>query len=275
MSVSAPPPVTEGVMNRLRSDMRWQREARGQFPPGEQSFSMRRTREFEREPLPLLLRLYDEYGPVFSIRLMYAPVVFALGPEANHYMTVSHAANFRWRDGGMGDLIPLLGDGLLTTDGAYHRRARQIMLPAFHREQVRGGHRHDGRRDRARAGRLAPGRAARPLQLDARAGAADRACGRCSASIPTAARATPTWRRSSSARSATGARDYAVQMLRGPGSPWRRMQRARARLDRVIFAEIERRRALRRARQRHPQPAARRRGRGRLAAVASRSCATR
>ena len=31
-------------------------------------------------------------------------------------------------------------------------------------------------------------------------------------------------------------------MLRGPGSPWRRMQRARARLDQVIFAEIEHRR---------------------------------
>ena len=67
---------------------------------------------------------------------MYAPVVFAIGPEANHFMTVSSASNFRWRDGGMGDLIPLLGDGLLTTDGDYHRRARRIMLPAFHREQI-------------------------------------------------------------------------------------------------------------------------------------------
>ena len=38
-------------------------------------------------------------------------------------------------------------------------------------------------------------------------------------------------------------REYTMQMLRGPGSPWRRMLRARALLDRVIFAEIERRRA--------------------------------
>jgi cytochrome P450 len=34
-----------------------------------------------------------------------------------------------------------------------------------------------------------------------------------------------------------------VQMLRGPGSPWRAMNRAKAKLDRVIFAEIARRRA--------------------------------
>src|SRR5829696_9667715 len=136
MGVAPPPPVPGGVIERVRSDMRWQRAARGRFPPGELGFSMRRTREFEREPLPLLLRLYEEYGPVFSMRLMYAPVVFAIGPEANHYMTVSGASNFRWRDGGLGDLIPLLGDGLLTTDGDYHRRARRIMLPAFHREQI-------------------------------------------------------------------------------------------------------------------------------------------
>src|SRR3954453_22305653 len=51
-------------------------------------------------------------------------------------MTVARASNFRWRDGSMGDLIPLLGDGLLTTDGDYHRRARRIMLPAFHRERL-------------------------------------------------------------------------------------------------------------------------------------------
>ena len=84
-----------------------------------------RTLEFERYPLPLLLRCYERFGPVFTIRLLYAPIVFALGPEANHYITVSHASNFRWRDGSMGDLIPLLGDGLLTTDGDYHRRARR------------------------------------------------------------------------------------------------------------------------------------------------------
>jgi cytochrome P450 len=38
-------------------------------------------------------------------------------------------------------------------------------------------------------------------------------------------------------------KDYVVQMLRGPGSPWRAMNRAKAKLDRVIFAEIARRRA--------------------------------
>ena len=41
------------------------------------------------------------------------------------------------------------------------------------------------------------------------------------------------------------ARDYLHQILRGPGSPWRRMVAARRRLDALIFAEIDRRRAER------------------------------
>ena len=59
-----------------------------------------------------------------------------LGPEANHFVTVGHPENFHWRESSFGDLIPLLGDGLLTIDDDYHDRARAIMLPAFHREQV-------------------------------------------------------------------------------------------------------------------------------------------
>ena len=59
-----------------------------------------------------------------------------LGPEANHYILVSHAKNFLWRQGHLRDLIPLLGDGLLTIDGAFHRTHRKLMLPAFHRERI-------------------------------------------------------------------------------------------------------------------------------------------
>jgi cytochrome P450 len=237
MGVAPPPPVPAGVLARVRSDMRWQRAARGQFPPGELSFSMRRTREFERAPLPLLLRLYEEYGPVFSMRLMYAPVVFAIGPEANHHITVAAASNFRWRDGGMGDLIPLLGDGLLTTDADYHRRARRIMLPAFHREQIAAAQgvmseeveralREWNEGDRvdlyAWTRRLALRVAMRALfGFDAQAS-------------PEMAH------RFENALSFWG-RAYAAQMLRGPGSPYRSMLRAREWLDDIIFTEIRRR----------------------------------
>ena len=44
-----------------------------------------------------------------------------LGPAANHYITVSHASNFTWRESHFRDLIGLMGDGLLTIDGDFHR----------------------------------------------------------------------------------------------------------------------------------------------------------
>src|SRR5690606_19199557 len=37
--------------------------------------------------------------------------------------------------------------------------------------------------------------------------------------------------------------DFHLRLLRGPGSPWRRMQRARAALDEIVYEEIRRRRS--------------------------------
>ena len=238
MGVAPPPPVAAGVLQRVRSDLRTQRAARGEWPPGELSFSFARTRQFERDPLPLLLRLYERHGPVFSLRLLYQPVVFALGPEANHYMTVSHASNFRWRDGGMGDLIPLLGDGLLTTDGDYHRRARRVMLPAFHREQLEASKAVMAEEAEAAVSAWRPGDRldlyswTRQLALRIALRALFGFEPRHSSLAAVFEEALGYW-----------GRDYVVQMLRGPGSPWRSMNRARATLDRVIFAEIARRRS--------------------------------
>ncbi len=242
MAIAPPPSVSSGVIDRVRSDMRSQRAARGGWPPGELRFSVARTREFERDPLSVLLRCYERFGPVFTVRLLYAPIVFALGPEANHYITVSHAANFRWRDGGMGDLIPLLGDGLLTTDGDYHRRARRIMLPAFHREQLAASKAiMSDEAERALAG-WRPGDRVDLYSWTRRL------------ALRVAMRALFGFDSDRSTRDAEMAgqfeealgfwgKDYVVQMFRGPGSPWRSMNRAREKLDAVIFAEIARRRA--------------------------------
>ncbi len=73
---------------------------------------------------------------MFTLKVFHHNAVFMLGPEANHYILVSHAKNFLWRTGHLRDLIPLLGDGLLTTDGDFHRTHRKLMLPAFHREHI-------------------------------------------------------------------------------------------------------------------------------------------
>jgi cytochrome P450 len=240
MPLRPPPPVSSNPLVRIAKDVVAERRATVPFPPGWKDFSLKRTTKFSRDPLPLLLEGYERFGPVFTIRVLHGNVVFMLGPEANHYMTVSNAANFTWRDGHMGDMIPLLGDGLLTIDGEFHRRSRKIMLPAFHHEQIaktqatmdeeiaRGidGWRSGDRVDlyawtRVLALRIAM-RALFGLDPDDRAD---------TAAAHDFEEALGFW-----------SRDYMLQVLRGPGTPWQRLHKARGRLDALIFAEIDRRR---------------------------------
>ena len=63
-------------------------------------------------------------------------VVFMLGPEPTTTSPSPTRTTSTGARASFGDLIPLLGDGLLTIDGAYHDRARRIMMPAFHRERI-------------------------------------------------------------------------------------------------------------------------------------------
>src|SRR5512146_232416 len=132
-----PPQMSDNPVRRVADDTRAEWQGRGgKFPPGPGNFSLARTHRIAHDPLPLLLGAYEEHGPIFGMRLLHTKVVFMLGPEANHFITVAHPENFHWRESSFGDLIPLLGDGLLTIDDAYHDRARAIMMPAFHRRQL-------------------------------------------------------------------------------------------------------------------------------------------
>jgi cytochrome P450 len=241
MSLAGPAPVPTNPLRLLARDIQAERGATVPFPPGPTSFSMARTRRFERDPLPLLLDLYERFGPVFTVRILHGNGVFALGPEANHHILVSNAGNYLWREGHMGDLMPLLGDGLLTIDGDFHRRSRRIMLPVFHRERI------DAARATMEAETAAAVDAIRPdeafdlyawtrrlaLRIAMRALFGldpDRAGGLDAA-------------RTFEAALGFYARDYLLQILRGPRTPWAAMHAARAELDGLIFAEMARRRA--------------------------------
>ena len=228
---------------RMYDDLRLERAATVPFPPGLTRVNLRRASRFARQPLPLLLDCYERFGPVFTIRVFHSNVVFALGPEANHLITVAQAQNFSWRQGFMGDLIPLLGDGLLTIDGEFHRASRKIMLPAFHHERIAAAHAIMAAETQRALDRIEAGepfdlyRFTRELALRIAMRALfgldpDRARAGGLNAAHEFEEALGFW-----------AHDYLVQILRGPGTPWRRMLRARARLDALIHAEIGRRRA--------------------------------
>ncbi len=244
MAASLVPAPTTNPLRRIAFDLSTERAARSSgipFPPGPMNFSLVRTRRFSQNPLPILLDCYERYGPVFSIRILHSPVVFLLGPEANHFLTVSNASKFRWRDGSMGDLIPLLGDGLLTIDGPYHRQSRKVMLPSFHRERVAQSADTMVEEITHALESWAPGQTVdlyhwtRGLALRIAMRAllgfdADR--GEDLHAADEFEEALAFW-----------GRDYLLQTLRGPFSPFNHMQEHRRRLDVLVYEEIRRRRA--------------------------------
>lgn len=203
---------------------------------------MARTQLMGRDPLALLLPLEREYGPIFTTRLLHQHVIFMLGPEANSFVTVQHPEKFRWRESSFGDLIPLLGDGLLTIDGGYHDRARRIMMPAFHREQIAASVEVMFEEAGAAISRLAPGQRfdvyewtrnlAMRIAMRALLGLDPDDRGRGELAAEHFERALSFY-----------GIDYQWRLLRGPGSPWRKMHRSREILDEILFDEIRRRRA--------------------------------
>lgn len=138
ISAPAPAPMEVRLFARIADDIRRERRVRrtAALPPGSTAFSWNHTRRIIADPLTLLLEHERRYGPVFTIRLLHEPIVWAIGAEVNHQILVSDFDAFQWREGRFADLWPLLGDGLLNSDGTYHRDFRMLMLPAFHREYV-------------------------------------------------------------------------------------------------------------------------------------------
>jgi cytochrome P450 len=243
-TASAPARMTSNplvvVLRDIASEVLARR--RSGFPPGPTDFDLRRTLLMTRDPLRILLPLYEEHGPIFSVRILYERMVFMLGPEANHFITVSNPQNFHWRESHFGDLIPLLGDGLLTTDGEYHDRARRIMMPAFHRERIATAVQVMAEEaDRATAP-WKPGdvvdiydwmrNLAMRIAMRALFGFDPDERGRGAAAAEHFERALSFY-----------GTDFHLRLLRGPGSPWKKMLASRRVLDEIVFDEIARRKS--------------------------------
>lgn len=244
MAIPAPPPFEhENPFLVVASDLRKQRNSEVPYPEGLTDYSMARTIRFAEDPLPILLDCYERFGPVFTLRIFHGLLVFALGPAANHYITVSHADNFLWRESHFRDLTALIGDGLLTTDGEFHRRSRLIMLPAFHRDQIEASMAAISKEtDRALeqfvvGGELDLYRWTRRLAL--------RVAMRALFGLdPDGARARQIDAADMFEQALSFyATAYPLRMLRGPGSPWSRLMRASRRLNEMIYEEIKERRS--------------------------------
>jgi cytochrome P450 len=219
----------------------WRAHRRGAFPAGEGRPSLRNTWRFRHDVLDLLRESYARHGPIFGMRIVFGYNLALIGPEANHFVLVSGRENFAWRYGRMGDLLTLIGDGLLTTDGDYHDASRALMMPAFHRDRIRVA--AEVMRDEAAvAAETLPAAATTDVYEWTRNLAMRVAMRALFGFDPDSGRATEI-----AARFESGlgfhAREFPMQILFGPGTPLAKLRRDRAALESLVGAEIASRRA--------------------------------
>jgi cytochrome P450 len=90
-----------------------------------------------RRDMPgLLLAMAREHGPVSRLRVGPVPMVLAADPLLVHDMLTRRAAAFRKSARTSTLLGGHLGNGLMTLEGAEHRRHRRLVQPALHTQRI-------------------------------------------------------------------------------------------------------------------------------------------
>ncbi len=90
-----------------------------------------------RDPLKLFTRLARDYGDIAFLRLGSERVYVVSHPQYIRDVLVTHQSNFT-KSRGLERAKKLLGEGLLTSEGATHLGHRRLLQPAFHRDRIAG-----------------------------------------------------------------------------------------------------------------------------------------
>lgn len=92
-------------------------------------------RDFRANPLAFLTRCAAEYGDFVYFRAAHQHMYFANSPELVNEVLVNKNALFM-KSRILQRAKALLGEGLLTNEGASHLRQRRLVQPAFHRDRL-------------------------------------------------------------------------------------------------------------------------------------------
>src|SRR5215831_11307511 len=92
-------------------------------------------RQFRAGLLNFLLDTAREYGPLASFRIGPKRVFLATGSDLIEQVLVTDAKNYIKHFGARA-FKPVLGNGLVTSEGAFWLRQRKLIQPAFSKERV-------------------------------------------------------------------------------------------------------------------------------------------
>jgi cytochrome P450 len=107
------------------------------FPPGFERnllwFAWRRFRP--ANPILLFQHLVQEYGDIAHYKIGWNHIVFLNHPDYIREVLVVQNDNFV-KERTVRRSKMLLGEGMITSEGAQHRVQRQVAQPAFHRQRI-------------------------------------------------------------------------------------------------------------------------------------------
>ncbi len=113
--------------------------AKDATPPGPRGHLLLGSlREVQREPLKLLYDGFREHGDVARFRFGATRAFFLAHPDHIRHVLHDNHRNYDKHNIDYAMLRRLLGNGLLTSDGAFWHRQRRLMAPMFHRQRVAG-----------------------------------------------------------------------------------------------------------------------------------------
>ena len=105
-------------------------------PPGPKGLPLLGSAlDFRGDKLGFMTRVAREYGPIAQFRVGSRRIVLLSEPAMIEQMLAGESRHFI-KHRAFQLLRPLLGDGLVTAGGALWLRQRRLMQPAFHRAQV-------------------------------------------------------------------------------------------------------------------------------------------
>ncbi|MFZ0298023.1 MAG: cytochrome P450, partial [Candidatus Sulfotelmatobacter sp.] len=136
--------LVEGTVDRMSTAVRQPevqepcRERREyRFPPGFQRnllwFALRKFRPVN--PIVLFQHLAETYGDIAHYKIGHHHIVFLNHPEYIREVLVVQNDNFI-KERTVQRSKMLLGEGMITAEGAEHRAQRQTAQPAFHRQRI-------------------------------------------------------------------------------------------------------------------------------------------
>lgn len=106
-------------------------------PPGPTGFFSSLVYRPWRDPLTFFSELVATYGKLVYLRSNGEHIYVVTEPRHIKDILVTSQRKFK-KGRGLERSRPLLGDGLLTSEGEAHLRQRRLIQPAFHKERIAG-----------------------------------------------------------------------------------------------------------------------------------------